>query len=517
VSEYPRAYHEQTVIVGSGLAGLMTALCLAPQPTVLVSLGPLGQSTSTALAQGGLAASVGENDSSALHLADTLSAGHGLVDEQEAHRILKAAPAIVRKLCDLGACFDREGANYALGLEAAHGRRRIVHATGDGTGREIVRALVEAVRLASSITVLEEAEARRLLVEGGRIAGLMVALSSGPLVIPTSRVVLATGGIGGLFQESTNPRTSAGQGLALAAQAGAMLSNLEFIQFHPTALDAPTRPMGLISEAVRGEGAILVDEKGDRFLKDLPGAELGPRDEVARGIWNHRMGGHSTFLDARERPGPRFLKRFPGIAHSCLLAGIDPTRDPIPVRPAVHYHMGGVAVDGRGRSSVRGLWACGEVACTGLHGANRLASNSLTEAAVCASWVAEDVRNCLNDICARLPDYALPVIPASGNPTAVRPLLSHWLGLVRDRTGLEKAIGALLPLAGRRGPSMAPAQVALMMAVSAFRREESRGAHYRSDFPWAHADASRSVLSLKEATSAAVELCPQPIDLAESA
>ncbi|WP_284311430.1 L-aspartate oxidase [Labrys miyagiensis] len=518
MSQYPRCFQGQPVIVGSGLAGLMTALSLAPEPTVLLSLGPLGEYTSSALAQGGMAASIAEDDSPARHLDDTVAAGNGLVDVPPARRILEAAPAIVRRLSDLGVRFDREGeAQFALGLEAAHSRRRIVHAAGDGTGREIVRALVEAIHRTPSIVVFEGAEARRLLVENGRVAGVMIALPSGPLVIPTSRVVLATGGIGGLFQESTNPRTSIGQGLALAAQAGAILSNLEFIQFHPTALDTPARPMRLISEAVRGEGAVLIDETGERFLKHLPRAELGPRDEVARGVWSHRIGGHSIFLDARAKLGATFPQRFPEIARTCLLAGIDPARVPIPVRPAVHYHMGGIAVDGLGRTSLPGLWACGEVACTGLHGANRLASNSLTEAAVCASWVAEDVGNSEHGIHGRLTDHALPVMPAASNATPIRPILSRWLGLVRDRSGLGRAVSALLPLAIRRGPSTGPAQVALMMAVSALRREESRGAHFRSDFPSAHATASPSTMSLQDAMATASESPHETVHLAESA
>src|SRR5882757_6274939 len=380
------------VIIGGGAAGLMTALHLAPEPVVLLSKSPLGAEASSLWAQGGLAAAMGDDDAPALHLADTLAAGAGLCDEAVANRIVHAAPAAVEQLARLGVAFDRrENGSFRLGLEAAHGRNRIVHATGDGTGREIMRALISAVRRCPSITFLEGVEARRLLVEDNAVRGVLAAGERGPLVLDTNRVVLATGGIGGLFLDSTNPAGCFGQGLALAAHAGATLCDLEFVQFHPTAFDGPSRPMPLVTEAVRGDGAILIDDTGQRFMADQPGAELAARDIVARAVWRHRAEGHKTFLDARKHPGKEFAQRYPVISAFCKMAGIDPATDPIPVRPAVHYHMGGIAVDIDGRSTVSGLWACGEVARTGLHGANRLASNSLMEAIVCARWVAESI------------------------------------------------------------------------------------------------------------------------------
>jgi L-aspartate oxidase len=269
-----------------------------------------------------------------------------------------------------------------LGLEAAHGRRRIVHAGGDRSGSEIMRALIAAVRQTPSITVLDGVEARRLLVADGRVAGVLAASATETLVLPASRVVIATGGLGGLYRHTTNPLGALGQGVALAARAGAVLADMEFVQFHPTALDVGLDPMPLVSEAVRGEGAVLIDESGGRFTD-----ELKPRDQVSRAVWRHLGDGHPVFLDAREALGTRFAARFPAIAAHCRAAGLDPARDAIPVRPAVHYHMGGIAVDAEGRSTVPGLWAAGEVAATGLHGANRLASNSLLEAAVCGRWV----------------------------------------------------------------------------------------------------------------------------------
>lgn len=387
-----RSFFGRPIIIGGGIAGLLTALHLAPEPVLVLSRTPLGSEASSAWAQGGLAASLGDDDNPMLHLADTLAAGAGLCDAEIATRILHAAPSAIENLSTLGVRFDRtpEGA-LRLGLEAAHGRRRIVHADGDGSGQEIMRALVEAVRSAPSIVMVEGVEARRLAVEDNKVTGVWASCSTSPVFLGTGRVVLATGGIGGLFHDSTNPLGSSGQGLALAARAGAVLADLEFIQFHPTALDGPARPMPLISEAVRGEGATIVDETGQRFLEYLQDAELAPRDVVARAIWTHLSNGHRVFLDGREKPGPTFARQFPTIASACRGAGIDPAQDLIPIRPAQHYHMGGVAVDRDGRTSVAGLWACGEVASTGLHGANRLASNSLTEAIVCAHWVAESV------------------------------------------------------------------------------------------------------------------------------
>ena len=493
------------VIIGGGIAGLMTALHLAPEPVLLLSRTPLGADASSAWAQGGLAASLGDDDDPALHLADTLAAGDGLCDREMASRILKAAPDAIETLAGFGVRFDRTPAGAVrLGLEAAHSRRRIVHADGDGSGREVMRALVEAVRSTPTIEVVEGFEARRLALDDGRIAGVLASGPTGPAFFATGRVVLATGGIGGLFLDSTNPLGSCGQGLALAARAGAVLADMEFVQFHPTALDGSERPMTLISEAVRGEGATLVDETGRRFLDGVQGAELAPRDVLARAVWNHLANGHRVFLDVRERPGPAFARQFPTIASACGKAGIDPAHDPIPVRPAQHYHMGGVAVDGSGRTSVAGLWACGEVASTGLHGANRLASNSLTEAVVCARWVAESVAG-------TPPRRAKQAIASNcppPDPAAVRPLLSRALGVVRNGEDLEAAARALLPLAERNNAASDPAAVGLMIAIAALRRRESRGAHYRMDFPYHTTVARRSEITLDAALAAARELEP---------
>ncbi|MGA3302915.1 MAG: L-aspartate oxidase [Methylovirgula sp.] len=478
-----KSIDQRPVIIGSGLAGLITALHCAPEPVVLLSKARLGAETSSILAQGGVAAAVGPDDDPALQIADTLVAGDGLCDRAAVERIVRAGPAAIDDLVHLGVNFDRNAdGSFRLGLEAAHSRKRIVHAGGDATGREIIRALTEAVRATPSITVIEDVAARRLLVEDGAVRGVLAQGPQGhPLLLPTGRVVIATGGIGGLFQHGTNPAGSFGQGLALAARAGAELADLEFIQFHPTALDSAGFPLKLISEAVRGEGAILIDETGARFMASVPGAELAPRDVVARAIWRHMAADHRVFLDARHIKGLDFAARFPAITALCAHAGIDPEHEPIPIRPAAHYHMGGIKVDAEGRSSVEGLWACGEAASTGLHGANRLASNSLLEAAVCGRFVAESIKGTVG--ANHSPPRVDVMPPLRNDPSLVRPIISRAAGVLRDRAGLELAAEALYPLVVENGAASDAALVALMIVVSALRREESRGAHTRKDFP----------------------------------
>jgi L-aspartate oxidase len=494
------------VIVGGGLAGLMTALALAPQPVLLLSAARLGWEGSSALAQGGIAASLGTDDDVSLHLADTLAAGDGLSDADPASAILAAAPAAIERMAQLGVGFDRDASgNIVLGLEAAHGRRRIVHAGGDATGREIVRALSRKVYETASIEVSEKTTARRLIVDGNTVTGLLCETEGGRVLFGTDRVVIATGGIGGLFTHGTNPTGSIGQGLALAARAGAVMADLEFIQFHPTALDRPTVPLKLISEALRGEGAVLVDETGDRFMADVPGAELAPRDVVARAVWRHLAAGHRVFLDARR--GFDVVSRFPTITALCREAGIDPVTQPIPVRPAAHYHMGGIWVDRCGRSSIDGLWACGEAARTGLHGANRLASNSLLEAAVCGGWVAQDIAASAST--RRRNPQPPPDASMGCDAAPVRPILSRAAGVLRDGESLRTAARALHRLAVSGGAASDPAIVALMIVISALRREESRGAHARTDFPDRAACARHSRLRLDEALETAQALIPE--------
>ncbi len=493
------------IIIGGGLAGLSAALDLAPMPVILLSKAPLGFEASSVLAQGGIAAALGPGDNAELHCADTLKAGDGLCDAEVAQAILAAAPAAIDKLLRRGVPFDRDSkGRLSLGLEAAHSRRRIVHAGGDGSGREIMRALIERARKTPSITILEGVCAHRLVVEDNAVRGVVANTQNGPALLACDRVVVATGGVGGLYQYGTNPAGSFGQGLALAARAGAVMADLEFVQFHPTALDSDAFPLKLISETVRGDGAILVDDAGRRFMANRPGAELAPRDIVARGVFAELAAGRRVFLDARQAIGAHFVERFPAIEGFCRTAGIDPATQPIPVRPAAHYHMGGVKVDLAGRTSVGGLWACGEAACTGLHGANRLASNSLLEAVVCGGFVAESVASTSPVRRRKLAFEPQTIVP--DDPAPARRIMTRWVGVLRDGDGLRSAARALYALARDCEAASDAAIAGLMIAVAALNRHESRGAHARTDFPSIAAKAERAFLRLEDALRMAQSL-----------
>ncbi|MCH8612806.1 L-aspartate oxidase [Arsenicicoccus dermatophilus] len=482
----PVTYDGSPVVVGAGLAGLLTAVRLAPSPVIVLSAVPLGTQTSTAWAQGGLAAAVGPDDDPQRHARDTLAAGAGLCDPGVVRAITAAGPAAVAELVDLGARLDRDDdGRLVLGLEGAHSRRRIVHAHGDGTGAELQRTALAAARALPSVTLLEGARAVRLLTDAHGVCGVLVDGPAGRRVLATRQVVLATGGIGGLYAHTTNPLGSRGQGLALAARAGATLRDVELVQFHPTALDVGLDPMPLVSEAVRGEGAIVVDETGARVIDD----PLAARDVVSRAEWAALDDGHQVLLDARAALGDRFAQRFPAIAEHCRAAGLDPARDLLPVRPAAHYHMGGIAVDLAGRTTVPGLHAVGECASTGLHGANRLASNSLLEAAVCSRWVADELARAaadlpampaLEDLTARAAALAeVPTAPDPATLTLVRHTVERSAGVLRDATGLESALDLLAPLAGHDDAAL----VGALLCAGALRRQESRGGHTRTDAP----------------------------------
>jgi len=505
--------HHCPVIIGAGLAGLMTALELAPMKVLVLSAAPLGEEAASAWAQGGLSAAIGSDDSIDLHVADTLAAGDGLCDPAVVRSILREAPGLVGRLCDLGARFDlKANGEIGFGLEAGHSRHRIVHAHGDGSGREILRAVIEAVRRTPSITVMEKTAATRLIIRDGAVAGVLARGENGePFLIRTSRVIIATGGAGALYAHSTNPSGSIGHGMMLAARAGAALADMEFVQFHPTALAVGRDPMPLVSEAVRGEGAILIDENGYRFMENQGRAELEPRDVVSRAVWRHMMAGRQVYLDARTCLGSKFSKKFPVIAQSCLDAGIDPATQPIPIRPAAHYVMGGIATDLDGRSSIPGLWAAGEAASTGLHGANRLASNSLLEAAVMGQFVARDVAGISANRVAPLASITLPPAPKAKH---VREILAQNAFVLRDKEGLTSAITDLLPLAQATDQESDPASLALMMTVAMHQREESRGGHARTDFPQKRDDlAKRQSLTLDQVLRQAREIATMPMKI----
>ncbi len=481
------------VVVGSGVAGLTAALGAGALRVHLLSKSALS-SGSSPWAQGGIAAAVGAGDSPELHAADTVAAGAGLVDPEIAEIVTEEGVLAVHRLVEIGAELDRgEAGEIDLGREAAHSRRRIVHAKGDSTGAELVRALGARVLREERIRLYERAFAIEIATVRGRAAGLWARHADGRLVLHRApRIVLASGGLGQLYRYTTNPREATGDGLLLAAAAGARLIDLEFVQFHPTALAIDADPLPLLTEALRGEGAIVVDQSGVRFLgDDHPDGELAPRDVVARSIWKRLAAGNRVFLDARAALGDSFPERFPRVFASCQAAGIDPRTTPMPVVPAAHYFMGGVDVDLWGRSSLRGLWACGEVASTGVHGANRLASNSLLEALVFGARVAESARQSAGET------FGMPARPfASGveQPSGgdelrseIRALAWERLGLVRDAKGLGAARTQLAEL-WRRLPAGASelrnlVAAAQLIAAAALRREESRGAHFRTDFP----------------------------------
>src|SRR4051812_3061991 len=378
------------LVVGSGVAGLHTAWRASQHGQVLLLTKRSLFDSATAYAQGGIAAALGAGDSPTLHRQDTLAAGAALCDAAAVQVLVEEGPARVRELQTAGAHFDLDPkGKLKLGREAAHSKNRIVHAHGDQTGAEVARTLVARVRDTKRIRVLEKARVLDLIVRRNGCLGVRASIAGRATEIVADATVLATGGCGQVYRYTTNPVVATGDGFAIAHRAGVTLADMEFVQFHPTALDTPENPLALISEAVRGEGAVLVNERGERFMKAVhPLAELAPRDVVARAIFREQRKG-TGYLDARKL-GRRFAKRFPGILALCQARGIDPRKDLIPVTPAAHYMMGGIVSNLNGRSSLPRLYAVGEVSRTGVHGANRLASNSLLEGLVFAERVARD-------------------------------------------------------------------------------------------------------------------------------
>jgi L-aspartate oxidase len=480
------------LVVGSGVAGLHTAWRASEHGDVLLLTKRSLFDSATAYAQGGIAAALGAGDSPSLHRQDTLAAGAALCDAAAVQVLVEEGPARVRELQTAGAHFDLDPkGRLILGREAAHSKNRIVHAHGDQTGAEVARTLVARVRETKRIRVLEKARVLDLIMRRGACIGVRASIAGKAVEIIADATVLATGGCGQIYRYTTNPVVATGDGYAIAHRAGVTLADMEFVQFHPTALDTPENPLALISEAVRGEGAILVNSRGVRFMKGRHKlAELAPRDVVARAIFREQRLG-PVYLDARKL-GAKFTQRFPGIFALCQARGIDPRRDLIPVTPAAHYMMGGVVTDLCGQSSVPRLYAVGEVARTGVHGANRLASNSLLEGLVFAERVARELPK--NARIAKLPPAGKWTVPPLADRGAaqvaadsIRAAMWDYAGIARTARGLRTALERLADI-GRRMPSGATEeenmlQTAQLVVEAALLRKESRGGHYRADYP----------------------------------
>jgi L-aspartate oxidase len=501
------------LILGAGIAGLFTALKLAPMPSIVLAGTRPGMSGSSAWAQGGIAAAMGEGDSWQSHAQDTMVAGAGLCDPAIVDLVAREAPARIEDLVALGAPFDRKAdGKLALGREAAHSLPRIVHVKGDGAGAAISATLAARAGEAGSITLLEGFHAVELAMENGRVTGLFARSGLGPdarLILFRARaVVLATGGLGALYAVTTNPLEARGEGLGMAARAGALIADPEFVQFHPTAIAVGRDPAPLATEALRGEGSVLVNARGERFMTDVhKDAELAPRDIVARAIHRQIVSGQKVYLDCRSAIGAEFPHHFPTVHAACLSAGIDPVRDLIPVAPAAHYHMGGIASDAVGRSSLPGLWVVGECAATGLHGANRLASNSLLEGLVFGARVADDVRGQLQAGAMRGTPPAPQRFASPAPPAVLRQAMSRDVALERDAEGLRAALEVI----GRvETTSSEPALLnmtaaAKLVTAAALARTESRGGHWRTDYPATAAEGTRTFLTLADAGRIAAE------------
>jgi L-aspartate oxidase len=491
------------IVVGAGIAGLRAAISLAEHGDVLVVSKEQAIESNTHYAQGGIAVAMGGPEDVALHLQDTLRAGDGLVFEAAASVLVQEGPARVEELLAWGAAFDREHGQLMRTREGAHSLPRILHANGDATGAEIARALLQHARGVPRITLLEWATALDLIVQDGRVAGTTLLDKDGAWHAVSARaVLLASGGAGQVYSDTTNPSVATGDGIAMAARAGAEIADMEFYQFHPTAFYMPGAPRFLLSEALRGEGALLRNHKGERFMERYhPLAELAPRDVVARAIMREGTGDRPgetlpVYLDMRHLKDIDLDQRFPGIAAFLREHGLVLARDLVPVRPAAHYLMGGVRTDLHGRATLPGLYAAGEVACTGVHGANRLASNSLLEGLVFGARAGEAMLEMAQQ--SATPALAPPDERDDVTPERVQELREQlrdamWLyaGLLRDENGLQTMRSILDGMRGKlpRGNTREAAELrnlhgtAMLITQSALARKESRGAHARTDHP----------------------------------
>ncbi len=471
------------LIVGAGVAGLTVALGL---PRAYVMSAP--EMGSTWWAQGGIAVALSEEDSPQQHAEDTYNVSGGLAVRNVVDVLTKGGPAAIDNLIRLGAEFDRDDdGGLSLGQEGGHLRRRVVHADGDATGAEVMRALTGAVQATDRVEIIER-RVVDLVMADGRVAGVVTADGKNREVVLAPAVVLATGGAGRLYSRTTNPPGVTGDGIAMAGRVGARLADLEFVQFHPTALLAGKDPMPLLTEALRGEGAILVDAHGRRFMDQYhPMAELAPRDIVARAIFWQYDKGMGAYLDARSLVN--FAERFPTVNAHAHSVGLDPEHDLLPVSPAAHYYMGGIDADSSGRTSIHGLWAVGECSSSGVHGANRLASNSLLEGLVFGARASVDVgRNLVEptgEPMAAKEAFDLPLV-AGPALEELRQIMWDRVGLVRTGAGLWEARNHLLELENvlrRTIAGRVAVELSLMVVLAALRRSESRGGHYRADYP----------------------------------
>ncbi len=499
-----------TLIVGAGIAGLFTALKMAPRPVTILTAAPLGKGGSSTWAQGGLAAAVGPDDTPELHFQDTIKAGAGLVDEPATRILTEEGPARVHDLSELGIEFDRGPDGYfLLGKEAAHTRNRIVHASGDQAGATIMAGLIEAAEKAEHITIREQVVAEEILLNEHQEAFGVLAYDikqQKRIMIASPRTILATGGVGGLYAVTTNPIHAQGHGLALAFRAGAEIMDPEFVQFHPTALDVGFDPAPLATEALRGAGARLIDSKGNRIMAGIHlDLELAPRDIVARTVAKSISTSRGAFLDARKAIGANFPKMFPTVYEACQKVRLDPVSQPIPVAPAAHYHMGGVRTDENGQTSIANLWAVGEVAATGIHGANRLASNSLLEALVFGARTAVVVLNkeaheSEQSLGFPEPRLAMPAAPATADEMLIlRRLMTDNGGMIRTRASLDEALGfihdCLHAIEMTSGYYNALTAASVIMTGATYR-QESRGSHYRKDFTETRSTPSHNIIWL---------------------